>query len=113
MLFTFAQAVDIIHSHFPDWDSQKCPTARYYSSCSKIDQVTEKNIDNWFWAFNYSHVLSQRQTNEEVEDESEKAEGGSETADQRDELGTVNESSNPQKISLLGFALIALIPLIL
>ena len=59
-------------------------------------------------------MLSQRQKNEEVEDESDKAEaGGSEEADQRDELGTVNESSNPQKISLLGFALIALIPLIL
>ena len=55
-------------------------------------------------------MLSQTQTNAEVEDESEKAEGGS---DQRDELGTVNESSSPQKISLFVFALIALIPLIL
>merc|ERR1712192_55871 len=86
-----AKAVDIIHSHFPDWDSQKCPTA--------------------------SHVLSQRQKNEEGNVDTEEAEhkikGGSEEADQRDELGTWNESSHTKKVSLLGFALIALIPLIL
>jgi len=84
-----AKAVDIVQAHFPDWDSQKCPTA--------------------------SHVLSQRQKNEEVEDESEKAEGGSEEAGQRDEEDNLsaNESSYTKKISLLGFALMALIPLIL
>merc|ERR1711971_724815 len=81
-----AKAVDIIHSHFPDWDSQKCPTA--------------------------SHVLSQRQKIEEgsVDTEAEhKIKGESEG----DDLTTGNESSHTKKTSLLGFALMALIPLIL
>jgi len=53
-----ANAVDIIQSHFPDWDSQKCPTA--------------------------SHVLSERQKNQDTEAEDKiKAEGGPEEADQR------------------------------
>ena len=54
-----------------------------------------------------------------VEDESEKAEGGPEEAEQGDggESGeddlAGNESSHTKKISLLGFVLMALIPLIL
>merc|ERR1712032_243548 len=93
-----ANAVDIIQSHFPDWDSQKCPTA--------------------------SHVLSERQKNEEgkVDTEAEdkiKAEGGPEEADQRDEDEyeedhlAGNESSHTKKISLLGFVLMTVVPLIL
>merc|ERR1712212_474899 len=93
-----ANAVDIIQSHFPDWDSQKCPTA--------------------------SHVLSERQKNKEekvdtADEDKIKAEGGPEEADQRDEGESEeddlagNKSSHTKKISLLGFALMALIPLIL
>merc|ERR1712032_859244 len=91
-----ANAVDIIQSHFPDWDSQKCPTA--------------------------SHVLSERQKNEEgkVDTEAEdKIKGGPEEADQRDEGESEedhlagNESSHTKKISLLGFVLMTVVPLIL
>ena len=96
---------------------------------------SKKNIDNRFWAFNYSHVLSERQKNQdteaedkikgedggqEVEDEFEKAEaGGPEETDQRDEGESEeddlagNKSSHTKKISLLRFVLMALIPLIL
>merc|ERR1712055_266402 len=87
-----ANAVDIIQSHFPDWDSQKCPTA--------------------------SHVLSERQKNQDTEAE-DKIKGGAEVADQGDEGESGeddlagNESSHTKKISLLGFVLMALIPLIL
>merc|ERR1712192_179876 len=100
-----AKAVDIIHSHFPDWDSQKCPTASHVLSQRQKNE--EGNVDT-----EAEHKIKGKYGDqEEVEDESEKSEGGSEEADQRGELGTGNESSNPQKIFLLGFALIALIPL--
>merc|ERR1712032_846800 len=87
-----ANAVDIIQSHFPDWDSQKCPTA--------------------------SHVLRERQKNQDTEAE-DKIKGGAEEADQGDggESGeddlAGNGSSHTKKISLLGFVLMALSPLIL
>merc|ERR1712032_1614288 len=87
-----ANAVDIIQSHFPDWDSQKCPTA--------------------------SHVLSERQKNEEGKVDTE-AEDKIKEADQRDEGESEedhlagNESSHTKKISLLGFVLMTVVPLIL
>merc|ERR1712107_550127 len=54
-----AKSVDIIQSHFPDWDSQKCPTA--------------------------SHVLSQRQKTEAGSIEGE-ADRGVDVESEEDDL---------------------------
>jgi len=70
-----AKTVDVIQSHFPDWDSEKCPTA--------------------------SHVLSQRQKNEERKLEAE-------NESEEDNIAE-NESSHTNQTSLLGFVLMALI----
>jgi len=70
-----AKTVDVIQSHFPDWDSEKCPTA--------------------------SHVLSQRQKNEE----------GKVAAENESEEDDVveNKSGHTDQTSLFGFVLMTLI----
>jgi len=104
-----ANAVDIIQSHFPDWDSQKCPTASHVLSERQKNQDTEAE----------DKIKGEDGDDQEVGGESEKAEGGAEEADQGDggESGeddlAGNGSSHTKKISLLGFVLMALSPLIL
>merc|ERR1712212_698747 len=70
-----AKTVDVIQSHFPDWDSEKCPTA--------------------------SHVLSQRQKNEEG-----KVAAANES--EEDDIAE-NKSGHTDQTSLFGFVLMTLI----
>merc|ERR1712055_233639 len=70
-----AKTVDVIQSHFPDWDSEKCPTA--------------------------SHVLSQRQKNEE-------GKVAAENESEEDDI-VENKSGHTDQTSLFGFVLMTLI----
>jgi len=79
-----AKSVDIIQSHFPDWDSQKCPTA--------------------------SHVLSQRQKTEAGNIEGE-ADRGVDVESEEDDL-VDSKSSHTEQTFLLGYVLITLTVLI-
>ena len=83
------QAIDKIQSTFPEWDSEKCPTARYYGN-KTCGFIQYENI----FLFDHRHVLTQmRQRTVKPEVENDK--------------NTRNESNKIKQSSLLGYALMA------
>merc|ERR1712032_1334410 len=92
-----ANAVDIIQSHFPDWDSQKCPTA------SHVLSEWQKNEEGKVDTEAEDKIKGEDDGDQEVEGEFDEGEGGPEEADQRDEGESEedhlagNESSHTKK----------------
>merc|ERR1712032_477278 len=72
-----ANAVDIIQSHFPDWDSQKCPTA------SHVLSERQKNEEGKVDTEAEDKIKGEDDGDQEVEGEFDEGEGGPEEADQK------------------------------